>query len=1058
MKKMYLLLVAMCCLVTHAWASNVITYKANQKLAEVTGDLDYGLHTNAFNVAITSHTFANGTGTITFAGEVTTIGKYAFYRSSDLTAITIPNSVTTIKNDAFQTSGITDLTIPASVTSIDEYSFRRSSKLTAIRVEEGNPNYDSRNNCNALIKTATNTLLQGCVNTVIPNTITVIGSYSFSDFANLKSIVIPTGVKEIAMNAFDDCGLTEITLPGSLEKIGGQAFFGCELTKITCLATTPPACVGGSYPSFQYVDKSIPVYVPGGSIKAYQSAKEWKEFTNIQASPVDHVLSYTYNSTYSENIGTSGGSFRFAVRYDAADLVKYDGKKVSKVLFYNSSASHGAEFVMKLYAGGETMKQATLVYTSETLTIPTDKEGWSKIDLSQPYVINSTNTLWQVFESSDGTAHPIPCTKTIPNNHCSYVCLDMESDDKWDIIQNYGFNFAWMIGLVLEGSGETYPLTVEGEQVGEWNYLSLAGGNASYNPSTKTLTLNGVNSTYTGNFIESDVDDLTIELAGENEGNQIAGSIVLNKNTSIAGAGGQSLQINCAGDGILFQRGLLFKAMGARVLINAGGTGLKGTGTGYCELNGVVRVQGGTAAADGAIFDKAKDGKGNPFGSLQNGAKFNNDNACIDDASGAIAKSFDFLPNQWNIYFLDGQKAVTSTNMNDILGDGTLSYNPYTNTLTMNNCSITGVDEALTAYQNFNLHLIGKNTLSGSEYGIDVDDHSVWIDGPGSLYAQGMHNAGMYGVGPLKVSDGAEVNAIGGYTGIVLLGEKMAVDNAYVYASGDDVAISGLKEEIRLNNASITNFYNSFDSYEGTYLDFWSAPCTEMEIVEGSIYKIAIDGWYLSSRNNLSDILEDGSMAYDPDNKKLTINNLTLYASNLWPIRMAIPNATLNVVGENYLYAPVKLTEALRIFWNATISGTGTLHSNVFIYDYLIITDRVTVEDDEWGIDGYSSYTLTVDNATVRMTNTHGEAAIRGVKDVVLKNAHYTTEGAVYNTETRQLEDGNGNILTSIEIVPDGTDLDNISASARPTKLFRNGNLIIERNGVKYTATGQKVR
>ena len=63
---------------TALWAGNVITYTATSKLHETTGG-SLGLHTNAFNVKITSHEFSNGVGTVTFDGEVTTIGFAAFY-------------------------------------------------------------------------------------------------------------------------------------------------------------------------------------------------------------------------------------------------------------------------------------------------------------------------------------------------------------------------------------------------------------------------------------------------------------------------------------------------------------------------------------------------------------------------------------------------------------------------------------------------------------------------------------------------------------------------------------------------------------------------------------------------------------------------------------------------------------------------------------------------------------------------------------------------------------------------------------------------------------------
>ena len=110
---------------------------------------------------------------VTYSGttySVTSIGGNAFDGCHGLTGVTIPNSVTSIGTFAFKyCSGLTSVTIPNSVTSIGERTFEDCSGLESIVVESGNSKYDSRDNCNAIIETATNTLLVGCKNTTIPN-------------------------------------------------------------------------------------------------------------------------------------------------------------------------------------------------------------------------------------------------------------------------------------------------------------------------------------------------------------------------------------------------------------------------------------------------------------------------------------------------------------------------------------------------------------------------------------------------------------------------------------------------------------------------------------------------------------------------------------------------------------------------------------------------------------------------------------------------------------------------------------------------------------------------
>ena len=176
-----------------------------------------------------------GLTNITIPNSVTSIGKYAFEKCTGLTNITIPNSVTSIGDFAFEETNITNITIPNSVTSIGYNPFARCTKLESITVGEGNTKYNSKNNCNAIIKTATNTLISGCKNTVIPYGVDSIGLQAFDQCTGLTSITIPNGVKSIGETVFQMCtGLTSITIPNSVTSIGKYAFNICShLTSIT---------------------------------------------------------------------------------------------------------------------------------------------------------------------------------------------------------------------------------------------------------------------------------------------------------------------------------------------------------------------------------------------------------------------------------------------------------------------------------------------------------------------------------------------------------------------------------------------------------------------------------------------------------------------------------------------------------------------------------------------------------------------------------------------------------------------------------------------------------
>ena len=178
----------------------------------------------------------NGLTSLTLNEGLITIGEQAFDGLKGLTSLTIPGTVQTIGRLAFSDcTGLTSLYISSGVTTIGERAFERCNALTSIKVDENNSVYDSRNNCNALIHTATNTLILGCNTTFIPDGVTAIGEDAFLSYNDLKSLAIPNSVESIGRNAFYDCFNLDITsLSANLKTIGAQAFWDCEsITSIT---------------------------------------------------------------------------------------------------------------------------------------------------------------------------------------------------------------------------------------------------------------------------------------------------------------------------------------------------------------------------------------------------------------------------------------------------------------------------------------------------------------------------------------------------------------------------------------------------------------------------------------------------------------------------------------------------------------------------------------------------------------------------------------------------------------------------------------------------------
>ena len=376
--------------------------------------------TSVTSIGESTFYYCSALTSITIPNSVTSIGDNAFSGCSALTSITIPNSVTFLGSNAFGgCSGLTSIKIPVSVTSISEGAFSGCSGLTSIIVEESNTAYYSRN-CNAIIETASNMLIAGCINTTIPNGVTSIGSGAFSGCSGLTSITIPASVTSIGSGAFYGCsGLTSITIPNGVSHIDLLTTGGCSglksitigngltrisafsfvgsgnVTDVYCYAETVPDIVHNTldwrendHYLFGHRMENTTLYVPAGSVDAYKANSEWNDnFKEIL--PIAESASITIGgkglTTYTSKYNLDFSGFGDEVKAYVATGYDYDTKTIWLTRVKDAPA--GTALMVKGAAG-------------KTYEVPVKQTSGSYY--KNMFVGNTTGSDMALSETSDG--------------------------------------------------------------------------------------------------------------------------------------------------------------------------------------------------------------------------------------------------------------------------------------------------------------------------------------------------------------------------------------------------------------------------------------------------------------------------------------------------------------------------------------------------------------------------------------------------------------------------------------------------------------------------------
>ena len=275
---------------------------------------------------------------------ITSISAYAFYGCSNITSLTIPNSVEFIGPDAFGCFGITNVTIPNKITYLSGFNSCTNLKSITIPQTVTTIGMDAFYGCT------------GITSIEIPNSVTTIEQNAFGE-TSLTSVIIPNSVTSIGQYVFDGCNkLTSVTIGNAVQSIGYWAFGHCqELSDVYCYAEYVPQTEVNAF-EYSLIEYAT-LHIPTASINAYMSTVPWSNFKTIMG--IDGTISEKSKC--------------------ATPTIIY---KNGKLLF--SSNTEGVEFVSEISDTDIKKNYGSEVHLSAayTITVYATKSGYDNSDIA----------------------------------------------------------------------------------------------------------------------------------------------------------------------------------------------------------------------------------------------------------------------------------------------------------------------------------------------------------------------------------------------------------------------------------------------------------------------------------------------------------------------------------------------------------------------------------------------------------------------------------------------------------------------------------------------------
>ena len=613
---------------------------------------------------------------------------------------------------------------------------------------------------------------------------------------------------------------------------------------------------------------------------------------------------------------------------------------------------------------------------------------------------------------------------------------------------------------------ENYGFKVAGVDVTNDNYLDLTeisgvSGKVYFDPNTRTLTLDNATIEADGSnaILNETCDYLSIELIGTNnfDVTDFAG-ITLKEETTIWSHCGGKLSVKsnkCA----VFVRGCPLEISNCWLEVE----GIWGISANDNVAEEVLKIRNSHVEAtgsEGSICDIAGLELDGCHIDIPSNAAYDADTKSVAVNGVTVKEKVVIEPGYgFKIAGVD----VTSLNCKDLSVidgvDGKISYDPETNTLTMEDVTINTTD--LNGIWNkkvkgLKINLVGNNTITSSVACISIIEPST-ISGSGTLRLKSSENCGLYLPSSLTV-EGVKLYAEGKWGIAGQLSQKsgnvLTIRNAYVEATGSKGSIIDV-EDLVLDDCSITQPTGAAFDTNVRAVALNGEAVTDKVVVEPDSYGIEILGVKVTKKNykDLSVIDGvDGKISYDPETNTLTMEDVTINTTDFNGIvNRDVKDMKIKLFGNNIITSK---RACITIYETSTISGSGTLSlkssgdCGLYMYTSLSVEDVKLYAEGKYGVagvDGKSGEILTLRNAYVEATGSSG--SICDLQNLVLDGCSITQPtGAAFDVNVHAVALNGKTVTDKVVIESDNNSIGTITVDVPARKQG-----IYNLNGVKLT-------